>query len=505
MIEPKAKAQRKAANAPRRFVVGAQASPIPILLVDGSMDHLILMANSAFVRMSELDHSKIIGAHLATALQAIMDGKNTASVLERLKLLQPTTWEVETRNPDGAIQIFDVFDCPLEGAGTPLHQHLLTFFVRNEAVQPSRPTVEEMRALYMHAPGFIAVTEGPEHRVTFANESFQQYVGRRQLEGLTIAEAMPETVEQGFIGLLDEVFETGVPYHGKAVPYEFPDPESGEITRRYGDFVYVAVRDPSSNIVGLFCEGHDITRQKKAEAAVVTLKTKVAHTSRVNAMGTMATTMAHELNQPLTAIRNFATGTLRLLDRPDADMGVIRQAMLSIQESGERAAAIIRTLRDLTDRRVRAHAEFQLKPAVAEALNLVRNACSVDTNLLVDIDRDVTLNADRVQIQQVIINLVRNGCDAVAGMPKQEISVAAEATASDVIISVRDNGSGVAADSAQDIFTWMDSSKESGMGLGLSICRTIVESHGGRIWLENSSEAGSEFRFSIPRAPPELA
>jgi two-component system, LuxR family, sensor kinase FixL len=177
---------------------------------------------------------------------------------------------------------------------------------------------------------------------------------------------------------------------------------------------------------------------------------------------------------------------------------------LSVQESGERAASIIRTLRNLTDRRVRANVDFQLRPVIAEAVNLVRNGCSVDTQLHANIHTDLSLNADRVQIQQVIINLLRNGCDAVSGMKEQLVSVVAEATDDEVVISVRDSGPGLAADTAQDIFTWMDSSKESGMGLGLSICRTIVESHGGRIWLEDSGKDGTEFRFSLPLNPVEL-
>ena len=136
---------------------------------------------------------------------------------------------------------------------------------------------------------------------------------------------------------------------------------------------------------------------------------------------------------------------------------------------------------------------------VSGALNLVRSGCSIDTKLQADVANDIVLNADRVQIQQVILNLARNGCDAVAELEQQKVTVAAEVTDTEVVVSVRDTGPGVTAETAQDIFTWVESSKESGMGLGLSICRTIIESHGGRIWLEDSSESGSEFRFSLPR------
>lgn len=504
MINPTLRPLRRPANDAGRVVLGVQTSPLPVLIVEGTGQNVILMANSSFLRMSGLADSQIVGNTLDKILSAVMAPENIEFVKERLQGDKPATWKINIQRPDGSAQTMCIFDYPLSIAGEAAPHHLLTFFLPNEVAAHSIPTSAEMQALYVHAPGFIAITEGPDHRFTFANESFKQYVGKGQLIGLPVAEAMPETVEQGFIDLLDDVFATGVPFHGKAVPYEFPDQETGELTCRFGDFVYAPIHDAHSNIVGLFCEGYDITPQKEAEAEVVTLQTQAAHTSRVNAMGTMATTMAHELNQPLTAILNFATGALRLLDRPDVDIDSLRQATLSIQESGNRAAAIIRTLRDLTDRRVSENTEVQLKPVVAEALNLVRMSCSVDVQLFADIDPNLILNVDRVQIQQVIINLVRNGCDAVAGLKMQKVSVTAKATDDEIIVSVQDTGPGVEAESAQRIFTWLDSTKEMGMGLGLSICRTIIEAHGGRIWLEDSNQQGSEFRFSLPREVSDL-
>ena len=502
---PTSNTQREHADVAGRLIMGAQSSPVPMLLIDGPACNTILMANSSFLRMSGLDNAQIVGSPLATAIAGMMDAKNIAYITKGLALNQPATWELDSICADGSMTPVCVFDFPLFTAGSPEPQHILSFHEPRKAASPSTPTVAEMQSLYAHTPGFIAMSEGADHRVIFANESYKQYVGKSELEGLTVAEAMPEAVEQGFVSLLDNVFKTGIPFHGKGVPYEFQDTESGEVIRRYGDFVYAPVRDADAKIVGLFCEGYDVTKQKEAEASVTTLQTRVAHASRVNAMGTMATTMAHELNQPLTAILNYATGALRLLDRPDTDTDIIKQAILSIQESGERAASIIRTLRDLTDRRARAHAEFQLKPVIAEALNLVRNSCSVDTQLHADIAAGLAVTADRVQIQQVIINLVRNGCDATSGLKEQKVTVAAELSGDEVVVSVRDTGPGLAAESAQDIFTWVDSSKESGMGLGLSICRTIIETHGGRIWLEDSNTSGSEFRFSLPRNLAELS
>jgi len=276
------------------------------------------------------------------------------------------------------------------------------------------------------------------------------------------------------------------------------------MVRRYADFVYEPVRDADLNIVGIFCEGYDVTEQLEVAAALQTLQTELVHTSRVNAMGTMATTLAHELNQPLSAIANYAAGCLRLVDSSDIDNAPVRQALNSIDIAAKRAGAIIRTLRDLTDRRVRASETFELKAVVEESINLVRSACSIDTELRYAIPANLKLLADRTQVQQVVINLLRNGCEAVADLEQQEVKISAETTADEIIVSVRDTGPGVSAEAAQGIFTWSDTIKEGGMGLGLSISRTIIEAHGGRIWLEHSSNAGSEFRFSLPIARADV-
>lgn len=481
------------------FVTGVQFSNVPIIFVDvTSGGNTIAMANTRFMQMTGFDQKDVIGKSICAVFEQITDRSSIEYMTKRLVEEEPGTWEIACQRADGSSFLATMLMHPLRNISGLHHQHIVSFYTSDNPPDLASANTRDVHLLYQHAPGFIATSEGPEHRITFANDTYKLFVGIDDLVGKTVAEALPEIAEQGFVKILDGVFETGIPYRGDAVPFDLPDPHTGENVTRYCNFVYQPVRNKDRKVIGLFCEGYDVSEQIAAEKALKTLTTEMAHSSRVNAMGTMATTLAHELNQPLSAILNYSTGCLRLIEKEGLEIEVVKASLRSVKDAATRASAVIKILRDITDRKVRSSAIFDLKSVVNECVNLVRSAGALETKIFAAISPDIKLEGDRTQIQQVIINLLRNGCDAVVGLSNPKVTIAAEQLSNEVIVSVRDTGRGIAPEAQEGLFGWSESTKEGGMGLGLSICRTIIEAHGGRIWLQESSQQGAEFRFSLP-------
>lgn len=344
------------------------------------------------------------------------------------------------------------------------------------------------------SPVFTASTIGPDHRFVSANTAYKRLVGREDLIGRPVAEVMPELCVQGFIGLLDHVFATGEPYVGTAMPIALEIEGSGK-SIRHVTFAYRPVRDHAGRVTGIFCEGYDATAERLAADQLAALRTEVIHLSRVNAMSMMATTIAHELNQPLAAIRNYADGGIRLLGTVDDPDDAMAEAFQGIDEAAERAGEIISNVRLLVRRGETARSAFNLNKATAECVRLVLAGAAPGAAIHnVTPDALIAL-ADRVQVQQVLINLLRNAVEASGGAT---VDVSAVLDGSRIVVSVCDRGPGLSPEAAADMFEWTTSAKADGMGLGLSICRTIIDSHGGSIWLAHTGSSGSEFCFSIP-------
>jgi two-component system sensor kinase FixL len=253
----------------------------------------------------------------------------------------------------------------------------------------------------------------------------------------------------------------------------------------------------------------DLTERQKTEARLQELQSELVHISRLTAMGEMASALAHELNQPLSAITNYMKGSRRLLEQTtDERAGVVREAMDSAAEQAIRAGQIIRRLRDFvargeSERRVESMAKL-VEEASALALVGVKER-GVHVRFQLSRSNDLVF-ADKVQIQQVLLNLVRNAIEAMDDSPRRELLIStAQAGDGMLMISVADTGAGISPEVSDQLFRPFVTTKPHGMGVGLSISRTIVEAHGGRIWIEQNPGGGTVFRFTVRAVTEEDA
>ncbi|GJD77403.1 sensor protein FixL [Methylobacterium gregans] len=249
---------------------------------------------------------------------------------------------------------------------------------------------------------------------------------------------------------------------------------------------------------------NDLTEHQRTQARLQELQSELAHVSRLSAMGEMASALAHELNQPLGAIANYTKGCRRLLARPGPEaIAKTVEVLGKAAEQALRAGQIIRRLREFvargeTERRVEPVARL-IEEASALALVGAREQ-GIVARVVVD-PRVGSVLADRVQVQQVLVNLLRNAREAMQQGDRRELTVEARPIGGETVeIAVSDTGPGIAAEVADRLFQPFVTTKRSGMGVGLSICRTIVEAHGGRLDVERNGTGGATFRLTLPAA-----
>lgn len=246
---------------------------------------------------------------------------------------------------------------------------------------------------------------------------------------------------------------------------------------------------------------------RKARAKAETLELELMQAQTTAAMGTMASTLAHELNQPLTAASNYvaACGQLAALIQDEKQASLI-QGLDQAEAQIQRAGSIIRNARALLH-----DVPMERKPSSLHRMldRVIELIGATDVGGHVDFTVNIMPDADsvvvnRIQIEQVLLNLVRNACEATEGMKESaEVDLKATATKRGSLIEVRDNGPGIPRDRLPNLFTAARSSSTGGMGIGLSLCRTIVEAHNGAIWAQNNPEGGASFFVLLPERPPK--
>jgi two-component system sensor kinase FixL len=252
----------------------------------------------------------------------------------------------------------------------------------------------------------------------------------------------------------------------------------------------------------------DVSEREKAERQVALLQSELTHVARVSEMGQMGSALAHELNQPLTAIVNYLQACQRLLQSQAAPIPPrVQEVIEKAVAQADRAGQIIRRLRQFVEKRESERRADDLNTVVQEALALALvGAKSAGVVLHVKYCDDLSpASIDRVQIQQVVMNLVRNAIEAMAQSSRRELGVETGLQDGDVFVRVSDTGPGLPTEVAAQLFTPFVTTKDSGMGIGLSICRTIIEAHGGRIWANGRPQGGTVFTFTVRTVESEGA
>ncbi|HEY6831609.1 MAG TPA: ATP-binding protein [Pseudolabrys sp.] len=279
-------------------------------------------------------------------------------------------------------------------------------------------------------------------------------------------------------------------------------------TRRDGSKVTVhsrwaLLRDARGEPATVLETNTDIEATKQAEETLAQAQAELAHVSRLSTLGELTASIAHEVNQPLAAIVTSGEACLRWLARDEPQLEGVKRGVERMIGDGRRASEVVKRLRTLSKKGDLRKAPINLNEIVDEALLLVQREIGINR---IKLRRDYGTSlpvalGDRVQLQQVVINLVLNAIQAMVSVPDspRELCIETRPCADGkVVVAVRDTGPGIAPQAENQLFTAFFTTKEDGMGMGLSICRSIIESHGGRVWACRNDAGGATFQFSLP-------
>lgn len=509
-VQMAASERRAAQRAAEKAIVAEELS----LLIDAAQGHAIYMLdaegrvsiwNQGAARLLGWDADEIIGRdaalfYPADAIEAGAPARDIARARQDAKF-STEDWRVRKDGSEFLAQISMSALRRADGRVRCYAVALADITSRRATEDALRAQESHLRSILSTVPDAMIVIDDQGKILSFSAAAERLFgYSEAELLGANVSALMPSPDRDRHDGYIERYLATGekrIIGIGRVVFAQRKDGSTFPMELSIGE----AASEAHPLFTGFI---RDLTERQKTEARLESLQSELIHVSRVSAMGTMASTLAHELNQPLTAVANYVEAIRDMLAKPEPDdLPMIREALDDTAKEALRAGHIVRRLRDFVARGEVEKTIEKLPALINEAAVLgLMGAREKGVDPVFDLDPYASpVLVDKVQIQQVLINLIRNAVEAMADCPERRLTVSSRPDQHGFVrVTVADTGPGVAPAIAEQLFTAFVSTKADGMGLGLSICRTIVEANGGRIWMQPGEKGGTEFHFTMVSA-----
>jgi PAS domain S-box-containing protein len=379
------------------------------------------------------------------------------------------------------------------GAAAEIEDRKIAEQERDRLRQLERQAERELQVTIDTIPALVVRYRG-DGSAEYVNQTWRTYTGRPQdpSRGAVHPDDLPK---------LDAAWRAHL---ATGKPFEIEH----RLRRADGEYRWfffrrVPLRDENGQVIRWYGAAHDIDDQKRAGRALQTAQAELAHVTRVTTLGEMSASITHEVNQPLAAIVTNSEAALRWLGRDVPDLEEARAAIGQVVKEGRRAGEVIRRIREFSKKVDPQMARLDINEVLEEAVTLLRHE-ALRHQVTMELELEwgfLPVRGDRIQLQQVIINLAMNGMQAMATVHDRDRMLVMRThrqQSERVLVAVEDVGIGVKPEDADQLFNAFYTTKPGGLGMGLAICRSIIEAHGGRLWAEANVPRGAIFSFTMP-------
>lgn len=474
-------------------------------------DHRIIFINQAIDRDIR---AKLRGQRFIDSIHPDYHPQTLAALSQVFEHQKATAAELLVTQVDGQLRWFSCRFAPILNQGQTVAATVLATDITQR--KETENALLLVRSAIENVQDAVVITTSdltpPGPQIVYVNKAFERMTGysKDEILGQSPRILQGPRTDRNVLEKLKVHLSQNRVFHGETINYR----KDG--TEYYLEWDISPVLDENGQVINYVSVQRDLTELRRQEEIARHNQAELAHVGRLSAMGEMASGLAHELNQPLTAISNYTRGCLRRLQASPHPDPKIAEAIEAASMQADRAGQIIRRLRQFIRKRVPQHIPVALNDVVRDAMALMTGEIRQhQVNVNLKLTQDIPMvKADHIQVEQVVLNLLRNGIEAMSDLPhpQRRLSIFTVVDNHGVRLTVRDNGPGMDSVTQDRIFEPFFTTKTRGLGMGLPICQSIVESHGGRLWVEKNpqslppvyqSESGAVFHLWLPQISPE--